>query len=79
VTKTLSPSRQVAFHQLLVAARKSCLMDALSEALGQLDPQELKKQISLYVPADVQRILAAAGVRDEHVFPCLPSWKRSRR
>lgn len=44
-------------------------MDALSDALGQLDPKLLKKQISDYVPADAQRILASAGIRDEHVFP----------
>jgi hypothetical protein len=67
--KSLSPSRQVAFHQLLVAARKTCLIDALGEALGEIDPKLLKKQISDYVPADAQRILASAGIRDEHVFP----------
>jgi hypothetical protein len=67
--KSPSPSRQVAFHQLLVAARKTCLMDALGEALGELDPKLVKKQISDYVPADAQKILASAGIRDEHVFP----------
>jgi hypothetical protein len=65
----LSPSRQVVFHQMLVAARKSVLMDALSETLGQLDPNIMKPQILAYVPADAQKILAAAGIRDEHVFP----------
>jgi len=65
----LSPSRQIVFHQMLVAARKSTLMDALSEALGQLDPNTTKKQILAYVPADAQKILAAAGIRDEHIFP----------
>ncbi len=65
----LSPSRQIAFHQMLVAARKSMLMDALSEALGQLDPKIAKKQILAYVPAGAQKILASAGIRDEHVFP----------
>jgi hypothetical protein len=65
----LSPSRQVLFHRMLVAARKSVLMDALSETLGQLDPNIIKKQILVYVPADVQKALAAAGIRDEHVFP----------
>ncbi len=64
-----SPSRQVAFHQLLVGARKSWLMDALKEALKQAPPKAVKEQLSTYVPADVQQILAAAGVRDEHVFP----------
>lgn len=65
----LSPSRQVIFHQMLVAARKTALMDALSEALGLIDPRLLKKQISQYVPMDAQKRLAAAGIRDEHVFP----------
>ena len=65
----LSPSRQVVFHQMLVAARKSVLMDALSDALGKLDPNVAKVQILAHVPADAQKILAAAGIRDEHVFP----------
>jgi hypothetical protein len=62
-------SRQVAFHQLLVAARKSWLIDTLSEALSRIDPAELKRQLTAYVAPDAQRILAGAGVRDEHVFP----------
>ena len=65
----LSPSRQVTFHQLLVAARKSWLKDALKEALKKAPPKTVKDQLSTYVPADVQQTLAAAGVRDEHVFP----------
>jgi hypothetical protein len=65
----LSPSRQVVFHQMLVAARKTVLTDALSEALGQIDPNITKKQVLTFVPADAQRLLAAAGIRDEHVFP----------
>jgi hypothetical protein len=69
IATPLSPSRQVIFHQMLVAARKTALMDALSEALGLIDPQLLKKQISRFVPKDSQKILAAAGIRDEHVFP----------
>ena len=62
-------SRQVIFHQVLVATRKTALMDALSEALGEIDPKVLKEQITKYAPADAQRILAASGIRDEHVFP----------
>lgn len=62
-------SRQVIFHQVLVATRKTALMDALSEALGEIDPGLLKKQILKYAPVDAQKILAASGVRDEHVFP----------
>jgi hypothetical protein len=44
-------------------------MDALKEALKTAPPKKVKEQLSTYVPADVQQILAAAGVRDEHVFP----------
>ena len=64
-----SSSRQVAFHQLLVAARKSWLMDALKEALKTAAPKTVKQQLAEYVPQDAQQILASAGVRDEHVFP----------
>src|ERR1044071_532573 len=67
--KTPSASRQVIFHQLLVGARRTVLIDALSDALGRVDPAELKSQLVRYVPADAQQILASAGVRDEHVFP----------
>ena len=70
--KPLNASRQVIFHQMLVAARKTVLIDALSEALGLIDPTIIKKQILEYVPVDAQRVLAASGIRDEHVFP-LPS------
>ena len=62
-------SRQIGFHQLLVAARKKYFMDALSEALSTLDQNNVKAQIANYVPADVQKLLAAAGLRDEYVFP----------
>jgi len=58
----------VIFHQMLVAASKSVLMDALSEA-GQLDPKIAKEQILTYIPTRAQKIPAAAGIRDEHVFP----------
>jgi hypothetical protein len=64
-----SASRQLGFYQLLVAARKQWLIDALSETLASLDQAEIKRQIAEYVPADVQQILAAAGLRDEYVFP----------
>ena len=67
--KSLPAARQVAFQQLLAAARKIWLMDALSETLGQIDPVVLKSQLGDLVPADVQKLLAASGVRDEHVFP----------
>jgi len=62
-------SRQVIFHQVLVATRKTALIDALSEVLGEIEPNLLKKQIVKYAPVDAQKILAASGIRDEHVFP----------
>jgi len=67
--KPPSPGRQIVFHQLLVAARKSWLVDALKDALGAADPNAVKEQLLRLVPADVQKILAATGIRDEHVFP----------
>lgn len=67
--KPPSPSRQIGFHQLLVAARKKYFRDALSDALSVLDPKVVKAQIAEYIPTDVQKLLAAAGLRDEYVFP----------
>lgn len=67
--KPLSASRQVIFRQMLVAARKTVLLDALSAALGKLDPVVVKRQIGKYVPSAAQKVLGAAGIRDEHVFP----------
>lgn len=67
--KIFSASRQVAFHQLLVGARKTWLIDALQDALKRVDPDALRAQVAHYVPGDVQTILAVAGVRDEYVFP----------
>src|SRR5713101_4975252 len=61
-------ARQVRFHQLLVSARKTWLVDALSEALSRIDPRQLKTQLLELVPADAQKILAKAGIRDEHIF-----------
>jgi hypothetical protein len=54
---------------MLVAARKTALIDVLSETLGALDPELLKKQISRFAPKDAQKLLASASIRDEHVFP----------
>ena len=58
-------SRQITFHQLLVAARKTLLMDALSAALGRVNPTKLKAELATYIPRDVQRMLASAGIRDD--------------
>jgi len=62
-------ARQVRFHEQLVFARRTWLMDALSNALGGISPRVLKEQLVSYVPDDVQRLLAIAGIRDEQVFP----------
>ena len=67
--KPPSASRQVFFHQLLVAARKQWLSDALGDAVSGINPNELKRQLAKYIPTDIQQILAAAGIRDEQVFP----------
>lgn len=66
---TPDPSRQLRFHQLLLGARRTWLRDALNAALADLDPNAVKAEITALVPADAQAILAAAGIRDEHVFP----------
>ena len=67
--KIPSASRQVFFHQLLVAARKQWLSDALSDAVSRINPNQLKRELAAYIPEDMQRILAAAAIRDEQVFP----------
>jgi XcyI restriction endonuclease len=66
---TPDPSRQVSFHGLLAAARQTVLKDALHDALAEADPDEVKRELSEYVPRDAQKILARAGIRDEEVFP----------
>jgi hypothetical protein len=67
--KPPDPDRQVRFHERLVLARKTWLVDALNETLGRVDPNVVKAQLTTYVPPDVQQILAASGIRDESVFP----------
>lgn len=61
--------RQVEFHSLLAAARKTWLIDALREALSEVDPKALSDQRYAYVPDDAHIILSKAGIPDEHVFP----------
>ena len=56
-------------HQALLGARKTWLRDALNDALADLNPADVKAEIAKLVPEDAQRILAAGGIRDEHVFP----------
>ncbi len=62
-------SRQIAFHELLVVARQDWLIDALKDALGTADPLRLREELTSFVPADVHRLLAVAGLPDEYVMP----------
>jgi hypothetical protein len=62
-------SRQVAFHQLLQGARQEWLVDGLRDVLSSVSVRALRRQLGALVPQDVARILAAAGVREEYVFP----------
>jgi hypothetical protein len=45
------------------------LTDALSDALGSVNAAQVKRELTTLVPPDALKILAAAGIRDEHVFP----------
>lgn len=62
------PSKQIAFHQLLVAARKTILHGALAGALDRADPDIVSRELVRLAPALARRVLAKAGIRDEHVF-----------
>ena len=62
-------TRQISFHHLLREARGKWLLENLRKVVSELDPNELKVQLSEYIPADIQQILAAQGIRDEDVFP----------
>ncbi len=62
------PSKQIAFHQLLVAARATILHGALADALGAVDPTVVARELGGLAPAPARNVLAKAGVRDEHVF-----------
>ncbi|HEY7034528.1 MAG TPA: XcyI family restriction endonuclease [Thermomicrobiales bacterium] len=62
-------TRQVGFHELLLAARKTWTVDALSDVLAGVDQETVKRQLLEFAPADVLQMLARLGIRDEHVFP----------
>jgi hypothetical protein len=57
----IDPSRPVIFHQVLVATRETSLMDAVSEALGEIDPSMLKKQIPRLSRANIPTSSAGSG------------------
>jgi XcyI restriction endonuclease len=54
---------------VVTVTRRKWFMDALSEAVSRLDQSAIRAEAADYIPGDVQRILAAAGLRDEYVFP----------
>lgn len=62
------PSKQLAIHQLLVAARRTVLHEALAAALGRADPDVVGRQIQELSPPAARQRLAQAGIRNEHVF-----------
>lgn len=62
-------SRQLAFHELLVVARRDWLIDAVNDALQEVDPNRLRSELATYVPPDVHVLLAVAGLPDEYVCP----------
>lgn len=71
------PTRQIAFHELLVAARKTVLKDALRAAVARLPQATVKQELAEFVPPEAQKLLALAGIRDEEVFP-IPSVLREK-
>lgn len=62
------PTKQLAIHQLLVAARQTVLHQALGDALKGLDPSVVAAELAILAPNDARRVLAQANIRDEHVF-----------
>jgi XcyI restriction endonuclease len=63
-----SAQRQLSFHQLLIAARKEVLGEALKKTLARIDPDTISKELSEYAPSEARQILAESGIRDEMVF-----------
>lgn len=41
----------------------------MADALSCVDPKRIKSEIAQFAPSRALRILAKAGIRDEHVFP----------
>ncbi len=77
--RRLSSAKQATFHPLLVAARKTKLEKAVSEAAAACEQGELRTEIAKFGNVDVLAIASAAGIRDEHVVatPCILKQKPS--
>lgn len=67
--KVPSAKRQIAFQQLLVAARKTWLRDALAATVKSIPLPQLDRELHATAPARSLSALAALGVRGEAVFP----------
>lgn len=70
INSIITPTRQIAFYESLIRARKTVLSDRLRDALASLDARVISREIHSVVSNDVLSILASAGIRDEYVFPC---------
>lgn len=62
------PSKQIAFHQLLVAARATVLRDVVVRALMVARPEVVSKELNKCAPSAARKLLAGAGIRDEYVL-----------
>jgi hypothetical protein len=62
-------SRQLAFHERLVAARSRWLSPALRAVIAEVDPVRVASELGQHAPVAARQVLAAAGIRDEYVFP----------
>lgn len=62
-------TRQLGFHERLVAARTRWLAPALQRALAGVDQVQVGRELSTYAPSQARQILATAKIRDEYVFP----------
>lgn len=63
----LSAAKQLEFHPLLVAARKTKLAPAVSEAAAECSQAKLRAEIAKIGDRRVLKLAAASGIRDEHV------------
>lgn len=53
---------------MLLVFRKSILHGALRQALAQIDPDIVAKEMATYAPPAERQMLAGAGIRDEEMF-----------
>lgn len=68
VIEVPDPFKQVWVYDQLLKARSSVLHGVLSATLLSLDPDDVRADIEAFAPKDARKVLASAGIRDEHVF-----------